>query len=650
MRKIYDMKFYRGSLYLVFTWLLFSCSDQMGRTMRVACGNAVELQRVLNYYEADDPNEMKREAAEFLIENMAGHGSVASPAVDSLACKVRQTEKINTDSVQTWWKTYKRYDTSAKKLDAQTLKADFLIDNIDQAYKVWQTSPWRGEVSKSLFFRYVLPYRLREEPLAEIGWRDSLYQRYHPLIEGVTDLNRAFAIVYKSIHKEFAMRDISFPYSLNVLDAGKMRIGKCVHQCQYIALVMRSLGIPAVVDEVNRWANYSMVGHSWVALVRQDGVYTVSDGDSIARRGNPINSTVFSVKYPLEKDYPIDTNFKKRVVKVWRMNYEQNVNCGFADKMADEKTKSLFAYPFLSDVSACYGLTHSVKVGSLPADYCYLCTYATGEGWKPMAYARKRFGCFEFVNVGDSIVYQPMVYDKNGDLQPVGEAFILTTRGEEFLHPDRQRKQSMKLYRKYPFVKSQLKMWIESKGSCFEGANCSDFADSDTLFKITRTPVYRNVVPLTGEKKYRYVRFVSEEKHRCPLAEMEVYETGRLLHGVPFAIGASHPENCFDGIRNSIPDDLETGYMVGLDLGRPVAVSQIVFFLKNDDNYVSPGDVYNLECYEGGQWKLLSCCRAKGFSLDYSNMPTNALFRLTDVTKGEEVRIFTYENGKQVWW
>ena len=43
----------------------------MGRTMRVACGNAVELQRVLNYYEADDPNEMKREAAEFLIENMA---------------------------------------------------------------------------------------------------------------------------------------------------------------------------------------------------------------------------------------------------------------------------------------------------------------------------------------------------------------------------------------------------------------------------------------------------------------------------------------------------------------------------------------------------------------------------------------------------
>ncbi len=643
------MKIYRVFLSLIITWSLFSCSDQVDRTMRMAGPNAGELQKVLDHYETDDPNEMKREAAVFLIENMTAHSSIASPALDSMARMVRQTEKINTDSVQNWWKRYKRYDSNDKKLDARTLKADFLIDNIDQAYKVWQASPWRGEVSSSVFFRYVLPYRMREEPLAEKGWRDSLYQRYHPLIEGVTDLNRAFAIVCKRIHKEFAMRDISFPYSLNALDAGKMRIGKCVHQCQYTALVMRSLGIPAVVDEVNRWANYSKVGHSWVALVKPDGIYTVNDGDSLARRDNPINSTIFSSKYPLEKDYPVDTRFKKRVVKVWRMNYELNADRGFADSQADENTKSLFAYPFLSDVSADYGLTHSVKVDPQSADYCYLCTYATDEGWRPMAYARKRFGRFEFTDIGDSIVYQPMVYDKEGELQPVGDAFILTALGKEYLRPDRHHRQTMTLDRKYPFVKSQVKMWIEAKGSRFEGANRSDFADADILFRIVKTPVYRNVVALAG-KKYRYVRFVSDEKHRCPLAEMEVYENGKLLHGTPFATGASHPEKCFDGIRNSIPDGLEPGYAVGIDLGMPVAVNQIVFFLKNDDNYIAPGDVYELEYYDWGQWTLLSRCRAKGFSLAYSKMPTRALFRLTDVTKGSEVRIFTYEKGKQVWW
>ncbi len=643
------MKYRKEIIGMLCALTFASCHDKVETTMRMAGSNATELQRVITHYYTEDVNVVKREAAVFLLENMTAHYSVASPAIDSFACKVRHTEKINTDSVQNWWNEYKRCDRLGKKLDAQTLKADFLIDNIDQAYRVWRESPWHNEVDSRMFFRYILPYRVREEVLPKVGWRDSLYQRYHPLIEGEKNMNKAYAIVYKRIHKEFAMRDISFPYMLNVLDAGKLKIGKCMHQCLYTALVMRSLGIPAVVDEVNRWANYSKVGHSWVALVKADGVYTVSDGDSIARQGNPINSTVFSSKYPLEKDYPIDTDFKKRVVKVWRMNYELNTKREYQDWQADDDVKGFFSYPFMADVSAAYGLTNHVKIAPQQTDYCYLCTYATGEGWKPMAYAKKCFGRFEFANVGDSIVYQPMIYDKGGALQPVGDAFILTKQGKVYLRPDMKVKQCMTLDRKYPFVKSLVKMWIESKGSRLEGANRSDFADADSLFTITYTPVYRNVVSLVG-KKYRYVRFVSGLDHRCPLAELEVYGKGKLLHGVPFATGASHPENCFDGDRLSIPDDLEVGYTVGVDLGQPMEISQLVFFLKNDDNYVSPGDVYELAYYDQGKWNLFSRRQATSFHLTYNHVPTRALFRLTDVTKGTEVRIFTYEHGKQVWW
>lgn len=631
-------------------WAFVSCQEPMGTTMRMAGQNVGELQRVLTHYDEEDVNAVKREAAVFLIENMTAHYSAVSPALDSFACKVRHADKINTDSVQNWWNQYKHYDYSSKKLDAQTLKADFLIDNIDQAYGVWQESPWHKEVNSKMFFRYILPYRMREETLPAVGWRDSLYLRYHPLIEGVKNVDKAYAIVYKHIRKEFAMRDISLPYMLDVLDASRMKIGKCIHQCLYTAMVMRSLGIPVVVDEVNRWANYSKVGHSWVALVKADGVYTVNGNDSAAKSGNPINSTIFSSKYPLEKDYPINTDFKKRAVKVWRMNYELNPNREYQDSNADDAVRGFFSYPFMEDVSSDYGLTHSVKIDPQKADYCYLCTYATNEGWKPMAYARKRFGRFEFFNVGDSIVYQPMVYDKGGELQPVGDAFILTAQGKEYLRPNKSIKQRMTLYRKYPFVKSLVKMWIESKGSHFEGANHRDFSDADTLFTIIRTPIYRNVVSLAGNKKYRYVRYVSRSDHRCPLAEMEVYGMDSQLHGVPFALGASHPENCFDGDRLSIPDDLEVGYMVGIDLGRPVEIKQLVFFLKNDDNNVSPGDVYELEYYDQGKWHLLAHRQATDFHLTYDSVPTNALYRLTDVTKGTEVRIFTYEKGKQVWW
>jgi len=38
------------------------------------------------------------------------------------------------------------------------------------------------------------------------------------------------------------------------------------------------------------------------------------------------------------------------------------------------------------------------------------------------------------------------------------------------------------------------------------------------------------------------------------------------------------------------------------------------------------------------------------FYLQYDNVPENSLLLLRNHTKGREERIFTYENGKQVWW
>lgn len=36
--------------------------------------------------------------------------------------------------------------------------------------------------------------------------------------------------------------------------------------------------------------------------------------------------------------------------------------------------------------------------------------------------------------------------------------------------------------------------------------------------------------------------------------------------------------------------------------------------------------------------------------LEYDNVPDNALLLLRNLTKGKEERIFTCEDGKQVWW
>ena len=72
-------------------------------------------------------------------------------------------------------------------------------------------------------------------------------------------------------------------------------------------------------------------------------------------------------------------------------------------------------------------------------------------------------------------------------------------------------------------------------------------------------------------------------------------------------------------------------------------------FLLPDGNSVEIGDEYEL-FYWNGKWVSMGKQRAKNVSVKYKGVPQNALYLLRDLTKGTEERIFTIENGKQVWW
>ena len=75
----------------------------------------------------------------------------------------------------------------------------------------------------------------------------------------------------------------------------------------------------------------------------------------------------------------------------------------------------------------------------------------------------------------------------------------------------------------------------------------------------------------------------------------------------------------------------------------------IQFAPRNDDNAISPGDDYEL-FYWNDRWISLGTKVASDFSIQFDNVPKNALLWLKDLTKGHEERPFTIENGKQIWW
>lgn len=636
--------------FLLMIMLLSSCVNKLNYTLESAAENREELQKVIDHYKAGQ-NKIKQKSSQFLIENMLTHHTRKSEAVDSFTYKMlTHVDSLTTPLLREWWKEYKEMDIPYTNLDVRHITAEFLIDNIDKAVHTWEYAPWKKEVSEDLFLNHVLPYRFHDETLSPIGWRDSLYDKYQHVVDTITDLKRAYTALYRAATTEVRVRHIGdMSYLLNPIDIGRIKRGRCLQQCIYVASVMRAFGIPAVIDGVSLWANYSTTGHSWVALVTQDGTYTVGVADTIARKYNPINSSYFSIKYPVEPDYPISLDFKKSVAKVNRTTYAIN-KPEYSDPNAEKETTRLFSSYNSIDVSAEYGFTNHYKI-SVPREVAcaYLCVFGTGSDWTPIDFAMPESGICTFNNIADSVVYLPMAYIGK-ELSPLDTPFHIINGEIVHIVPNEQNKESITLYRKYPFARSILRPWQETSGASILASNNKNFSYADTLFTIVQTPIFKNIVRPKTVKSYRYVKYASHPKRRGSITELRIYSQDSLLTGTPFVSGGKCLENCFDGNTFTDMTELQPGYCVGLDLEKPVPVDSVIFYLRNDGNYIDIGDNYELLYYNRNKWESLGHQKAKTEWLTFSNVPQNALLLLKNHSKGKEERIFTYKNGQQVWW
>ena len=69
----------------------------------------------------------------------------------------------------------------------------------------------------------------------------------------------------------------------------------------------------------------------------------------------------------------------------------------------------------------------------------------------------------------------------------------------------------------------------------------------------------------------------------------------------------------------------------------------------DESNKIFRGDKYEL-FYWRGSWKSLGSQVAKEDRLYFNNVPKGGLYWVRDLSEGKQERIFTYENGNQIWW
>ena len=651
--------------YFQIVLMFCSCGPNIPREVRnaldLAEDNRSELEKLLVHYSGNPADSLKYQAACFLIENMPFYGFYEGELLDNylpLYGELALTGKDPQAVLDSFISRYGYFSTQLveRKRDIKEIKAPYLMDNIEWAFKVRKEQPWGKNVSFADFCECILPYRIGDE--RPTRWRQKFYDKYNCLLDPYRDSPEAadplFAarVVLDSLSKgkkHFTTILPDLPHIGPDL-CEQWRTGSCRELTDLTVYVLRALGIPCGIDFMPVHARGN-AGHFWTFIPDIHGQTYTSDyldaGIGILH----------------SKDNRHFTS------KVYRRMFGRNKELEKQLLALSGSFPPFFSYPRFADVTSLYTGNNPVRAISIPDSawyhentnlpIVYLCV-SQRQGWVPVAWTRYRKGRTRFENVKSNIIFRLASWEnKQLEFQTGALRIAGVNTGIQALGP-KEEKDTVCLLSKFEIYDTEGFTRLMVNG-VFEASNDRSFIHPDTLAVIEEAPVrLQNTVFMNPKKRYRYIRYQGPENSHCDVAEILFFENksdtnacaGTVI-GTPNDDPAGNRNEytkAFDGDPyTSFHYKNASGGWVGLDFGRPVSISKITYVPRNRDNFIRKGDQYELY-YLDKEWISMGVEVAEADSLVYGNVPSGSLLYLQNHTRGHDERIFTYENGKQVWW
>jgi hypothetical protein len=638
-------------VFLIFCVVFSACKrepDFLAESLQFAGDNRAALEKTLLHYSINPADSLKYRAAVFLISNMAVHYSYSGSgleeyydAVDSVSANFANNSELASGALR----ALKPLKDLKPLSDLQIVSADYLIKNIDRAFDDWQNGVWAQHLDFEMFCEYLLPYKVCETQTLD-DWREYLSTpefgdfQYLPYTMAYKEDVRAAKIVNRALESMLSKTSVksSLPSVRRIRTLIKsVQTKDCEDFSVVGAATMRAKGIPVAIDFTPRWSNSSK-GHVWCALLDNFGRNTPFDGMS------------------KDIDVVLRTPMSKAYRYTWAINPELLALANYGEPVPDN-----FKNVCIKDVTDLYVWTSdiSIPIEKCKNQYAYLCTFNNRE-WEPVAIGKIKGKKAVFEKVGRDVVYLPVIMDEDG-MQPIGEAFILDSRGEvqSFRGVAGQARNDgkMRLYRKHPYPVLFTFRAMKIIGSRIEAANKADFSDAVTVHTIETFGTESGEVLPDATHKYRYWRLFSAPDGDCSISEMYFFQNGENITKKGKIIGTAgkteeqQPSRVFDNEPVTFfSAPTPSGGWVGLDFGESTVVDRILYIPHNDANGIAWGDEYELKYWGDNRWISLGKKIADNIFVEFENCPTSALFWLHDCTRGVEDRIFTYEDGKQVFW
>lgn len=671
MRKIFISR-----ITLLLATFLIACASPdkqcLEQALTFAGENREELEKVLSHYTDDS---LKLAAARFLIMNMPGHAGY-SPAIIPILQPVYDkhiaiSEKYDWKRPDGWRSEIKNLwnEESVKinlnkypdKPDIQTIKADWLIKEIDLAFKAWKENAYSKDAPFEVFCKHILPYRFSDKFCPDNN-REIFYNRHHGIF---SHAGKDFRVITDSLHFTYdsIMNSVGYAASMpicNIASYERIKRATCDIQTQFNAHMMSALGMPVTIDFVPMWGNRTE-GHSWNTLIVDGKTYPFEPFCDKDRWKYDI----------LYNNHSFDLNAGKfRLPKVFRKSFEYHLNGPIADKNERRNNiPNLFKNLWMKDVSSQYFQTTDVTIDiteKIPENtgYCYLCVYnAQNMTWNPVQWGKINRKKVTFKGMGRDIAYLPAFF-QDGTVMPAAPVFILDEEGNcKQLKHNPHEKETIIVNTTTPISTHFIPMLA---GAHWTGCNNGGSEERrDTLYTLTDSiDTSYNYIELQTSKKYRQIHLTLPQKY-IALNEITFYkkQDGKLKPVTDVKVTANISNDSIKELYR-ITDGLSgTGFLgsfnsknskdwdILFDLGKETDIHSISIVPKSGIQ-VNNNQDFTLY-YWDNDWIQDKTVKGNQESLIFENIPSDALY-LIKSSKMESSyyaeRIFTYKNGRVYWW
>lgn len=584
---------------LTFTFL---CCYQFTKVPR-------QKRKIKNYSEGNEL-VLQKQAAKFLLSNITLHSSYDCNQNDSILSSIDTLYRNKPFWIKSAITVFHSKGFSTIYDINNTYDSTKLMQHINRMLSLRKMYHWYQYYSFEDFCEYILPYNHFEEFQDSIPVNNSLR----------STLN-------KNIHDRLAVHNIYYDGDLNYIETKLKDVINQLSQsniweeltnlninfsCREEAIaechLYNSVGIPRVIDFVPHWANING-RHTWA-------------------------TSPYNLKIPYQN-----------YAKIYRKTYSRNPIPTTSKRK--EIIPNLFQDPFNKDVTSQYGNTDEISVELSKKRYefenIYLYIFSEGNLW-PIAWTKISGKYATFKNLGKGIVYFPGYNSINGMIIE-GHPILLNRDGtSRELIPDHCNTQEMKLFRKYPLTQEKIDRIENLIGATILGYQDNNLRP-DTLATIPSNYMTESMIALNAENSYKYIQIIPNRVMQiaeiCILSEnkdsIDFKTTSKEYNQLAIC------DNNYLTYSDFIPN-------LKLEIKDSEHLAFMRIMPRNDDNWINPGDVYELFYFCSQGWVSCGTKIATANFVTYSEVPSRALYLLKNHSKGTEERPFTWEDGKMTFW